>query len=372
MSKKLRFHRNSPEPDEPDNTAINESLRTGEAESQMELFNFIGILLKRRTFIAGFIACIMVLTAIYIFIMPNMYRSTATILPSGQMDKLSAVKELAGLGNLVGNINDNSSQLFPVILRSNQVKDALATKQFNFEQNDDFISLTLSEYLGEDNPDYLCSAVDGITEIQTDKKTGIITVSIETKYPQLSQKVLIEMLAELENFNLFKRKSQAAGREKYLARELVIRDQELKEAESELEEFQSSNRDWYGSSNPEILRTFTDLQRDTEIKSKTYLFLKEQYEIARLDVQKDIPVVSILDQPSFPTIKSGPFRIRIILLSGIISFLLAMLLVAVEDFFRRIRHGGNRASIDDLKQEINVAFPVINRIRRQSQTPTIS
>lgn len=363
MVRRLQFRSTELQRGTDASTSNNDESSGNMADTQTDFFQFASLLLGKRILIGGIVGGVIFLTAAYIFLTPNMYRSTATILPSGQPDKLSAMKELAGLTNITGSAEENSSQLFPIILRSNQVKDALAEKSFAFATSGKPQTITLADYLGEENPDYLRGAIDRITDISADKKTGVITVSIETKYPELSQQILTQMLAELENFNLYKRKSQAASREKYLARELITREQELKESETELQNFQSVNRDWYGSSDPEILRTLADLQRSIEIKSKTYIFLKEQYEIARLDVQKDVSVVAILDPPSLPTIKSGPFRVKTILISGIMAFFMAMFLVALMDFIRRTRHGADKESLETLRQDLNKAFPVISHLK---------
>jgi uncharacterized protein involved in exopolysaccharide biosynthesis len=232
---------------------------------------------------------------------------------------------------------ENSSQLFPSILRSNQVKDPLLKKEFKFEDDGEAMILTFPEYLGDDNPDRLRKALDEITEINMDKKTGVIRLAVETEYPAFSQAVLKEMIAELENFNLYKRHSQAKNRERYLAREMAVREQELKEAETKLEEFQAVNRDWEMSSDPELLRIMMQMKRDIEIKSKAYLFLREQYEIAKLEVQKDLPVVVLLDEPSLPTQKSSPHRVVMILFAGIIAFVLTFLGVFAADSVRRRR-----------------------------------
>jgi len=366
MVRKLQFRSTEPQDNMDASSSNNVEHSSDKYSAQTDFFQFASLLLRKRIFIGGIVAGVMFLIAAYIFLTPNMYRSTATILPSGRPDKLSTVKELAGLANIGGSGEENSSQLFPIILSSNQVKDALVEKSFAFVNKGEEQTTTLAEYLGEENPDYLKAAIDGITDISADKKTGVITVSVETEYPELSQQILTQMLAELENFNLYKRKSQAASRERYLARELITRERELKESETELEDFQSVNRDWYGSSDPEILRTLADLQRNIEIKSKAYIFLKEQYEVARLDVQKDIPVVAILDFPSLPVTKSGPFRIKTILISGVISLLIAILLVALWDFVGRTRHGANKESFEALRQDLNKAFPVINRLLVES------
>jgi len=146
--------------------------------------------------------------------------------------------------------------------------------------------------------------LDGITNIDLNKKTGVIKISVKTRYPGLSQALLNNILAELENFNMYKRHSSAKESVRYLERELANMEKELKMAEDSLEAFQMANRNWYNTTNPGLLKILSRLKQDVEVKLKTYIFLRSQYETVRLDVQKDIPVVRILDTPSLPVLKS--------------------------------------------------------------------
>ena len=113
---------------------------------------------------------------------PNTYLSTATILPSGQIDKMSELKSLAGLSGLVTN-DENSSALFPVILKSRLIKDALLKKEFVANQKADKKVITLPEYFDEDNPDVLYTQLAEITSMNVSKKDGVIRLGVETRYP---------------------------------------------------------------------------------------------------------------------------------------------------------------------------------------------
>ena len=277
------------------------------------------LLVKNIRWVAGIVGGMMVLTLIIVLIMPNQYRSEASILPTGKQDNLSALKMLAGFTGAGMDMDENSSALFPEVLISNQVRNAIIAHRYSVDFGDGPRKITLKEYFDLEKPERLREALDEITQVESDDETGIIYISITTENPEFSQQILTQTLAELENYNLNIRRSNAKESELYLERELNDQTEKLAESEKALEDFQKANRDWYGSSDPEILMNLGRLKRDIEINSQTYLLLREQYEMARLTAQKDVPIVRILDRPSLPTLKSSPRRTIIIILCGMVA-----------------------------------------------------
>ncbi len=333
----------------------------------INIFELARILVSRHRFILGVTFSIMLIAAAYLFSQPNRYTSTAVILPSGNTTNLSALENLVGISGDMGNYDENSSSMYPVILNSNLVVDSVANSVYAFRHGGKTYAMTLRDYLGIDNPDRLRRAVRGITAIEADQRTGEIYVGVETDYPELSRAVVANYLDRLEDFNLHKRRSQAGDNEKYLARQLVTARAELQTAEDNLEAFQKTNLDWAISGSPEILKQLGRLQREVDVKSATYAMLAREHEMAKLDVQKDIPIVRLLDPPSLPTMKSGPFRRNMILLSGIVAFMLAVIIVFVQHFVRQLTSGPEKEEYDTLRDDVIESFPrthrFVNRIR---------
>jgi len=320
---------------------------------QINLLGLIRLLLLNKKLIAAFCLLVMVTAGVVAFVLPNKYQSTASILPTGQGDDLSVLKQLTGISTAAYNPEENSSLLFPVIIRSNLIKDAVLRRMYTIHENSQEEHLTLNDYFGDERPEILRARLDRITAIEVDKKTGVIKLAVETRYPELSQAVLTEVLEELEAFNLYRRHSSAREQVRYLERELADKGRELAAAEDSLEAYQSYNRNWTSTSDPEILKILRRLQRDVEIKSRTYTLLCEQYEIARLDERKDIPIVSVLDAPSLPTMKSSPQRLKLIIISGMAAFFIAAFFIVAVDAWR--------------KREISNGLEIDNRKRRQGK-----
>jgi tyrosine-protein kinase Etk/Wzc len=344
---------------------------------EVNVFELTRLIVRRRKLVAAVVAGTMLVTAVFLFLQSNRYRSTASILPSGNSDNLSTIKNLVGLGGPQAPADENSSALFPVILSSNLVVDAVLEKTYRITHKSREMTVTLPDYFGIEDPDRLRGALKDVTAVTADHQTGELYVSVETKYPTLSQALVGEYLAQLEDFNLHKRRSTARDNERYLARQMITVNEELQAAEDSLEAFQKANLDWAVTGSPEILKELGRLQRQVNAKSSTYVMLMQQHEMAKLDAQKDIPIVSLLDPPSLPTMKSGPFRRNIILLSGIISFFLVTFGLIVRHLATQIKEGRPRDDFDAFQRDLSDAFPradkIVNRIRTtvQRKTPVV-
>lgn len=71
---------------------------------------------------------------------------------------------------------------------------------------------------------------------------------------------------------------------------------------------------------PRLAVPYEDLYRRVRIEETIYELLTQQYEIARIEEVKDVPVVSVIDAPGIPEKKSFPKRSLVILGFTAISF----------------------------------------------------
>lgn len=324
--------------------------------------------LKRGRFIVISMFCILVVAMGVLILLPNQYTSVATILPSGTPDQISELKSLAGLGT-GSSSTDNPSELFPSILRSQTIEQAVLNRQYHIEDHGKSQSICLKEYWDQDNPDKLLDKLAGVTDIAADKKTGVITLAVETEYPVLSQQIAQAYLSELESFNLYRRKSQAKENAAYLKTQVELTKIDMDKAESDLAAYLNSNRNYTESSDPELQREMGQLQRDVEIQNKKYLYLTQQYEMAKLDVQKDVPIVSTLDQPSLPTDKSSPHRLSILVMIMLAGAALLLGGVAAREVLTTRLSEEQKAILAEARVQIRNSVPFIRRPKVEVKEP---
>jgi len=339
-------------------------------DSRIDLYTVAGYLLKHKRLIATAVLSVMLIASVLVITQPKTYISRASVLPSGKADKLDKLKELAGLGGSSGG-DENSSTLFPVVLRSNLILDAVIEKPYNFKLDGEITTGTLRDYFGTENNDLLRAGLIGMTDINEDLGTGVIYISVISNSPRFSQTLLQNYLDELEAYNIDKRHSRAKENVAYLDKELATGAEKLAQAEDNLEAYQMANRDWDITADPEVIKTLARLQRDIEIKAKMYTFLLEQYEVAKLDAQKNTPIVCILDSPSLPTIKAGPKVISTILMSGFVALICLILGIVVYESLKKRARGPDCESYEQFRDDLVNAFPrsieVINRLHRHDK-----
>jgi len=76
---------------------------------------------------------------------------------------------------------------------------------------------------------------------------------------------------------------------------------------------------------PRLAVPYTNLYREVQVQEAVFQLLTQQYEMARIQEAKDVPVVSVIDAPGIPEKKSFPPRL-----------LLAILLTAVSVVFTSV------------------------------------
>lgn len=336
-------------------------------ENEINLFELANAILIRKKIIGLTVLAVMLIAAVVVMILPSQFRSSACILPSGGADEMSELKMLAGF-NTGSNIEENSSILFPTILRSQTIQNGVLAKTYRFNHDGEEKILTLKDYFEIDNPDRLRYALDGILNVALDKKTAVIGLSLETTYPEFSQKVLDEYLAQLENYNLHTRRSQAKENALYLGNQITKIKREMTAVENNLAQFQMVNLDWAGSTDPVTLKELGRLKREVELKARAYMYLVQEHETVKFDAQKDVPIVRVLDQPSLPTQRISPQRTVIVLLSGLITFLTMLIGIIIGEGLKKKEEGPDQEAYQSLRQNIKQAFPrsiqTINRVKQ--------
>jgi uncharacterized protein involved in exopolysaccharide biosynthesis len=254
------------------------------------------------------------LTLVICLLIPNRYTSTAALLPTTNNDQISDLKELAagtlgdlGLGSLK-QVSDQSSALYPQILSSRTISEAILNRSYKYNDDGEQKSITLSEYVDQPNIDLELAALTELVGIWQDRKTGMVYLSVTTTHPELSANIVHAYLDELNDYNVNKRQSKAQANQQFMARRLDEIKHELADAEDSLLAFKEQNRNFDNTADPELQLELQRRERLAMVKSEEFGFLTKQHELARIDAVKDIPVVNVLDSGSVPVMKSWPRR----------------------------------------------------------------
>lgn len=88
---------------------------------------------------------------------------------------------------------------------------------------------------------------------------------------------------------------------------------------------------------PEVGIQYLRIMRDFEMQTKLMEFLLPIYEQSKIEEQKEIPVVLVLDEAVPAQKKSGPKRSLVVLISFLLSFFFSTSFVLVKNTFSEIK-----------------------------------
>lgn len=263
------------------------------------------------------------------FLLPVYYKSTATLLPETQKDKLSALGQFADIANLAGVSVPGSeiARLYPTIVNSETILRSVIFKKYKTEKFAD--STTLLDYFDfdeETEQKKVSRAINHMRDLldaSYEAKTSIVHLNLEMQEPELSAVVLNEMIAQLDEFMRKKRLANASEQVRWLSVRIADVSKELKEAEEDLRRFREANRQV--SFSPQLSVQQERLIRNVQVNSAIYVELRKQMELARLEEVKNTTIVNVLDVARPPVKKDRPKRAT----NSILAFLGTMVVLSM-------------------------------------------
>jgi uncharacterized protein involved in exopolysaccharide biosynthesis len=266
-------------------------------EDEIDLREYINVLLKRWRVIALFAICFAAAAFIYSLRQSPVYEAKATILLRTGNSGGSSLTQYTGLAGLMGiNIAGSGGNLGDLVelLKSR----AVAAKVLS--------DLNLTQRIkGWDDPkikkEDLASTVSRM--LKSPKITGnIIEIKAEADNPQLAADIANEFIFAISFYWNELNFTEAQKKLKYIQSELPRVESDLKLVEAKLKLVpRSSNGFSFGSS-----VGVGGLQRDYEIYNSVYTMLKKELESTKLDASKEIPPFSMVDSALKPDLPTKP------------------------------------------------------------------
>ncbi|MBD3180230.1 MAG: hypothetical protein GF417_11980 [Candidatus Latescibacteria bacterium] len=289
-------------------------------------------------------------------LMDRRYNSTGVILLSGEsVDNIPMMAEGSELGiyladNYRGGINIT---LYPAILESRRIGKDILRKEYTFSEEGRKVTRTLIDHLNLESMDAALYILAEMTDFWIDEDSNTLAIRASTDNPELSAAVVNAYVNRLEQFNRLERRS--ASKEAYAFIEVKLREsrRELRRAEEALKNFRSRNRNYASASDPQLLMKHRRLIRELELNQAIYEELNKQLEKTAINVEKDTPILSVLDRGYVPLSHSSPGLFRLVLSFTLLGLLLGTLCVVTQSAYRSWRGGGERRRIESL---LNIFF----------------
>lgn len=303
-------------------------------ESQINWIEVFSVLWFSRKFITAITGIVTAGAVIVSLLLPEYYKSAAILLPETEKSKLSALGGLSDLAALAGvNVGDATlAKLYPTILKSESVlKNVIYTEYQTkkFEKPVDLIEFwQIEEATPQRDFEAALKALRDDLEVSLDNKTDVVVVSLETREPQLSADIVNKVLEQLDEFIRTMRTTNASDQRRWIEERLGQVKADLEKSENRLKEFREKNRR-VGDS-PQLLLDQGRFLREVEINSTLYTELKKQFEIAKIEEIKNVPVVSVMDHPRAPGRRERPKRTVIVISSFFLGLAFASAFVVTR------------------------------------------
>lgn len=267
----------------------------------LTLIDAVHAVLRYRRFVAATGTGLALLVAIFVFTRPRTYMSQASFTPQATRSQLGALGGLAAqLGVAMPTSEGNQSPAFYAdLLSSRAVLEPLAAMPITHPKTGDLS--TVAEVL---LPPKLAPRLRGAAAILAlrkaivvgvDTRTGVVRVTTTTRYPELSAMLTDSAIAQLNNFNVASRRSQAAAQRQFLEGRLAITSRQLADAEEALSDFVKRNRG-NRSASPELAVREQRLNRVLALRTEVQSGLAQALEQAKLDEIRDTPLVTVIER----------------------------------------------------------------------------
>jgi uncharacterized protein involved in exopolysaccharide biosynthesis len=355
-----------------------------EVRQKAGFLDYLFVLYKWRRFIIINVGIVVVLAVTISLLLPKWYRATASILPPKEPDMLgsfgaatSVLKGLSGARGLKGLGQTQGAYNYFAILKSRTAMEAVVRK-FDLISVYDIPDTSMEKAI---------KALAGNTSFETQDEDNI-TIEVLDKDPQRAADMANYFVDLLNQISMQLGTQEARNNREFIEKRLEACREDLRNAETALQKYQeksgiivavdpstpgvSAIAELYGmkakkeveleilkrtvSRDNTIVRqaelelreldkklaTFPGvgieslrLYRNLAIQQKILEYLIPLYEQARVDEQKDVPVLLVLDKAVPPERKVKPQRVLIVFLSSSLSLLFFVLLAFLLQGFAR-------------------------------------
>lgn len=266
---------------------------------------------------------------------PRAYTSHESFVPSSAESQGSQLAGLAAqLGVGIPVLSSGwSADFYRDYIVSDTVAKALVRKRYSIV-NEDRCPCTLSELWGLQSDDSLVGinesarAVKRLIGVSTNQVTGVVDVTVTTRYPDLSFELADAILMQVVNFNSTSRAERATAEYEFLRLRLHEATDSLTESENEAKRFLSANRDFRDS--PNLVLAYERLQRRISRAESAVLSLGNAADQARLEELRDTPQLTVVERASIAAVPDGRGVIVRSLAAGIAGFLFSFVVVLIR------------------------------------------
>jgi len=282
------------------------------ASSEPRLLTYFPTLWRHRASIAIFSLVGALLTTLISFLIPPTYQAVTTVIPAISPDKFT------GMGGLTASLEEfgiqtgskgNSPLMYPEIVKSRRVLEQVLVRSYPAEPGGRparVIDLIQSTSAGPKRVELAVKQLRKRVDANLDRRTGVLTIRVRARQPEVAAGIANSLDSLLQDFAIHSFTSQAGENRKFVEGRVSEVRGELDVAEENLRGFRERNLR-IGNA-PRLLLEEGRLNRAVREQEEVYLTLRRQYELAKIEERRDVPVINVLDAAVVPSFRISPRR----------------------------------------------------------------
>lgn len=347
FSGEVGSHHSSVDPSEPRSAGR-------QPPEEISLLQLVNVLLRHRCLVVLAPVAVAFLVIGFGLLGPRSYTATASFTPEsgeGQAGSLSGLASQFGISVPTGEAGQ-SPQFYADLLESRELLREAVLTEYDVETEPDRAEgdrlqgdlVALLDIEANTRRLAVANAIRSLRDIvsvTTSPETGVVELSVTTRWPDLSRQVADRLIKLVNQFNLETRKTQAAAEREFIEDQVARAESALHAAEDSLEAFLERNRRYQNS--PELTFRYERLQRQVNLRQQVFTSLSESHEQAKINEVRNTPVITVVEPPELP---ARPDRRRLAL-KGVLGLMLGGMAGVFWAFGREMMATSRKADPDE-------------------------
>jgi uncharacterized protein involved in exopolysaccharide biosynthesis len=299
-------------------------------EDEINLLDLFIVLLKHKVMILSVISLAGIAAVVISLLMPNVYRSEATIAPTTQEKAGGILSTLGGLGGFGAMIASEagigatgSLDQFDVVLKSRDLTNSIIRQYelmpFLFEDDWDAENKKWKKNEKEKQPKFedAYKAIHKLLTVKPEKKQNVMRISFESKDPEMARTILNYYIVGLSEFLRQQTLEDAAAQQLHLTQQLT--------------------------------KTIDPL-----LKNRLYELIAKQIEKETLAKIQRHYSFTVIDPSFVPERKFKPKRALICMISAVAAFFIAIFLAFFLEYVKNLKTREDPERLANLRKSMRL------------------
>ena len=321
-------------------------------DDEISFIELVNVVLKNRRMVVLTPFIIFVFVVGFTIIKSRTYSASTSFIPQSSSSQRSLTTNLAaqfGISIPAGEAGQTPAFYANLIISREILKD-LADNTYVYHDDEETVQASLPKLwkIKEESEELvrekMIQVLEELISVNTDRETDLVTLTVQTKWAEVSQGIAQDILDLVNQFNLSTRQKQATAEREFIESRLEEVKKELRESEDALQDFLQKNRQWQES--PDLEFIHDRLYREVTMRQQIFTTLNQAYEQARIDEVRDTPVITVVEKPEAPIL---PDRRRL-LFKGILALIVGGMFGIFGAFGREFMVRGRQQEADQFAE----------------------